>query len=348
MPSENNEMITLIDELKNKIKKAQYRAMLKANAEMIQLYYDIGQDLIKQSQYGNQFIDTLAKELKIAIPNIKGFSARNLRYMKKFASEIQDINFLQTVSAKLPWSHNIVLIEKLKTMEDRYWYGEKIIENGWSLRVLEHQIATKLIDRQSRADKVQNFASRLPSVQSELAIQTMKDPYIFDFVEFHEGMLEREMENMLVANITNFLLEMGTGFAYIGHQKIIRVDEEEFAPDLLFYNTQLHCYVVIELKMTKFIPEYAGKMNFYLTLIDEQMKAESDNPSIGLILCRNKNKMVAEYALKDTSKPIGVSEYKFTQEIPELYRCALPDADAWEQHIQMEDIMGEVKTDDES
>ncbi len=261
--------------------------------------------------------------------------------MKRFASEIKDEDFLQTVSAKLTWSHNIMLLEKLDTMEDRYWYGNKIIENGWSVRVLEHQIATRLIDRQGRTLKIQNFESRLPSVQSELAIQTMKDPYIFDFIEFHEGMLEREVENALIGNVTNFLLEMGTGFAYIGHQKILRVEDEEFAPDLLFYNTQLHCYVVIELKMTKFTPEHAGKMKFYLTLVDEQLKTERDNPSIGLILCRNKNKVVAEYALKDTSKPIGVSEYLFMKELPDLYRSALPDSETWEQHIQIEDAVSQ-------
>ena len=338
-------MITLVERLKYKIQNTKYSAMLKANAEMIQLYYEVGQELLQQSKYGNQFIDTLAREMKIVAPNIKGFSARNLRHMKKFAGEIQDENFLQTVSAKLTWSHNIVLVEKLSTMEDRYWYGSKIIENGWSVRVLEHQIATKLIDRQSRTIKIQNFESRLPAAQSELAIQTMKDPYIFDFVEFYEGMHEREMENALISNITNFLLEMGTGFAYIGHQKILKLDDEEFAPDLLFYNIQLHCYVVIELKMTKFIPEYAGKMNFYLTLVDEQLKTESDNPTIGLILCRNKNKVVAEYALKDTSKPIGISEYKFTQELPELYRNALPDSEAWEQHIKMDEIMDDTDSD---
>lgn len=219
-------MFILVQSLKEKIKNAQYRAVIKANAEMINLYYEIGLDLIERTQYGNQFINTLAKELRISYPELKGFSARNLRYMKKFASEIKDENFLQTVSAKLTWSHNIILFEKLKNMDDRYWYGTKVIENGWSVSVFEHQIATRLIDRQNIETKIQNFESRLPSIQSELAIETMKDPYIFDFVEFQEGMLERDVENALIANITNFLLEMGTGFAFIGHQKILKVEYE--------------------------------------------------------------------------------------------------------------------------
>ena len=222
-------------------------------------------------------------------------------------------------------------------MYERFWYGTKAIENAWSVDVLEFQIAGRLMERQTNPEKVQNFALRLPEPQSELAIETMKDPYIFDFVEIREGMIERDIENELIKHITNFLLEMGSGFAYMGHQKLFRVGEEEFFPDLLFYNTILHCYVVIELKMKKFIPEYAGKMNFYLSVVDEQLKAENDNPSIGLILCRDKNKVVAEYALKDMSKPIGVSEYKLTQELPEAFRKALPDSEEWEKHIQFPD-----------
>jgi predicted nuclease of restriction endonuclease-like (RecB) superfamily len=210
------------------------------------------------------------------------------------------------------------------------------LENGWSVTVLEHQIATHLFDRQEQKEKIQNFQLRLPEAQSELAIQTMKDPYIFDFVEFREDMLERDIEEELVSNITHFLLEMGSGFAYMGHQYPLTVDGEDFALDLLFYNTKLHCFVVIDLKTKKFIPEYAGKMNFYLAVIDDQLKTERDNPSIGLILCRNENKVVAEYALKDMSKPIGVSEYRFTQELPEEYKKTLPDIKEWEEHIRID------------
>lgn len=343
MLPDNNDCKGLIEEIKRKVREAQYRAMVKANGEMIQLYWSIGRELNEQVQYGNAFIDTLAKEIKLDSPNVKGFSARNLRYMKKFAKEITDLNFLQTVSAKLTWSHNLVLLEKLHSMDERFWYGIKTIENAWSVDVLEFQIAGKLMERQNNPEKVQNFDLNLPKAQSELAIQTMKDPYIFDFVEIREGMLERDIENELINHITNFLLEMGSGFAYMGHQKLLKVEEEEFFPDLLFYNTILHCYVVIDLKMKKFKPEYAGKMNFYLSVVDEQLKTETDNPSIGLILCRDKNKVVAEYSLKDMSKPIGVSEYKLTQEIPEAFRRALPDAEAWEKHIKfpVEDVTDE-------
>lgn len=168
-----------------------------------------------------------------------------------------------------------------------------------------------------------------------MAVQTMKDPYLFDFIEYKDGMIEREVEDELVANITNFLLEMGSGFAFMGRQKLLKVDNQEFFPDLLFYNTILHCYVVIDLKMKKFIPEYAGKMNFYLSVVDEQLKSESDNPSIGLILCRDENRVIAEYALKDISKPIGVSEYKFMQEIPEWCKNTFPDTEEWEKHLRL-------------
>lgn len=335
MLPDSNDYKDLVEEIKSKVREAQYSAMVKVNGEMIQLYWNIGKELNEQVQYGNSFIDTLAKEIRLDSPKVKGFSARNLRYMKKFAKEITDLDFLQTVSAKLTWSHNLVLLEKLHSMDERFWYGMKAIENAWSVDVLEFQIAGQLMERQNNPEKVQNFDLRLPKSQSELAIQTMKDPYIFDFVEIREGMIERDIENGLVKHITNFLLEMGSGFAYMGHQKLLKVGEEEFFPDLLFYNTILHCYVVIDLKMKKFIPEYAGKMNFYLSVVDEQLKTENDNPSIGLILCRDKNKVVAEYSLRDMSKTIGVSEYKLTQEIPDAFKRALPDAKAWEEHIKL-------------
>ena len=336
MDIQPNNQIQLITDIKDKIKAAQYKALLNVNEQLIRLYWDIGKALNENTAYGNKFIDTLAQEIKISFPGVKGYSSRNLRYMKQFAKEISDLNFLQTVSAKLPWSHNLVLIEKLKTMEQRYWYGVKAIENGWSVTVLEHQIATGLIDRE-QGKKLQNFDKLLPAVQSELAIQTMKDPYIFDFVEFDEEMKERQIEDALVKNITDFLLEMGKGFAYMGHQYPLTLGDDEFALDILFYNTILHCYVVVDLKTKKFIPEYAGKMNFYLSLVDSKLKTELDNPSIGLILCRDKNKAVAEFALKDMTKPIGVTEYRFTQELPEELQKAFPDTEKWAEHISFDD-----------
>ena len=329
--------IELISEIKDKIKKSQYKAILNVNVQLIMLYWEIGKDLNNNIAYGNKFIDNLAQEIKRTFPTARGYSSRNLRYMKKFACEITDSNFLQTVAMKLPWSHNLILLEKLKDMDSRYWYGLKTIENGWSVEVLEHQIATNLIGRQ-QTNKLQNFDKLLPSFQSELAIQTMKDPYIFDFVNFKEEMKERQIEEELVKNITNFLLEMGSGFAYMGHQYQLTLGEEEYFLDLLFYNTILRCYVVIDLKTKKFIPEYAGKMNFYLTLVDEKLKTEFDNPSIGLILCRNKNKTVAEFALKNMTKPIGISEYRFTQELPVEMQKAFPKAKDWEDYIKIDEI----------
>ncbi len=340
MEMQEMNQLQLITEIKDKIQTAQYRALLNVNKQLIRLYWEIGTSLNKNTSYGNKFIDTLTQEIKVAFPGVKGYSARNLRYMKRFAKEITDPDFLQTVSVKLSWSHNLVLIEKLDDMESRYWYGAKAIENGWSVTVLEHQIATGLITRSERK-KIQNFDKLLPQPKSELAIQIMKDPYIFDFVEFDEKMKERQIEDQLVNDITNFLLEMGKGFAYMGHQYPLTLGDDEFNLDILFYNTLLHCYVVVDLKTKKFIPEYAGKMNFYLSLVDDQLKTERYNPSIGLILCRDKNKTVAEFALKDIAKPMGVSEYRFTQELPKEIQDAFPKAADWAEHIIIETTIDE-------
>lgn len=320
-----DEYLRFIDGIKEQIKNAQYKVLMNANYEQIILYWKIGQDLLLNDKWGSKFIDILAKDIKSSMPDLKGYSARNLRYMKKFASVITDVEFLQTVSAKLPWSHNIVLLDKLNDNETRKWYAIKTIENGWSVNVLEQQIATKLYDRQETNSKIQNFEGRLPSRQSELAIQTMKNPYIFDFVEFDEDMLETQLEKKLVEKITNLLFELGSGFAFMGNQYHLEVGGEDFYLDMLFYNVKLKCYVVIDLKTGKFTPEHAGKMNFYLSVVDDNLKGKDDNPSIGLILCRNDNKIIAEYALRDMTKPIGVSEYKFMQELPEAYRGSLPE-----------------------
>ena len=333
MLPETNEFKNLVENIKREIDAARYKASVVANGELIQLYWNVGKMLCENVTYGNSFIDNLAKELKLENPKLKGFSSRNLRYMKKFATEITDKDFLQTVSAKLPWSHTIVLLDKLSSIEERRWYGRKAIENGWSVNVLEFQIQGSLMTRDQSEHKIQNFADTLPSPQSELAIQTMKDTYLFDFFTFTEDMKERDIESQLVANITSFLLEMGNGFAYMGHQKKITVGDREFFPDLIFYNTILHCYFVIDLKVGEFQPEYAGKMNFYLSVIDNQVRRDGDNDSIGLILCRDKNQLIAEYSLKDMTKPIGVAEYKLTQDLPEELRRALPDIKEWQDHI---------------
>jgi predicted nuclease of restriction endonuclease-like (RecB) superfamily len=283
---------------------------------------------------GSKFIENLAADIRISFPNVKGYSVRNLKYMAKFAETYPDEEFVQTVSAQIPWSHNTVILDKVKDADQRVWYIQKTTENGWSHNVLIHQIESGLYERQALAGKIANFENRLASPQSELALQTMKDPYIFDFIPFSEDMVERDIENALVKDITKLLLELGTGFAFLGNQYHINVGGDDFYIDLLFYNLNLRCYVVIELKTGEFKPEYAGQLNFYLSAVDGILKRPEDNPSIGLLLCKSKNDLVAEYALKDMSKPIGVSEYKITSCLPEDLSKQLPSVEDIQRRIK--------------
>lgn len=241
---------------------------------------------------------------------------------------------MQTMSAQIPWSHNTAILDKVKDAKQRTWYIEKTAENGWSHSVLIHQIENGLYERQAIAEKISNFENRLASPQSELAVQAMKDPYIFDFIPFSEEMVERDIENALVKDITKLLLELGTGFAFLGNQYHINVGGDDFYIDLLFYNLNLRCYVVIELKTGEFKPEYAEQLNFYLSAVDGIIKRPEDNPSIGLLLCKSKNDLVAEYALKDMSKPIGVSEYKITSSLPEDLSKQLPSVEDIQKRIK--------------
>ena len=290
--------------------------------------------LIKSKISENKFIDNLAVDIRIAFPESKGYSVRNLKYMAKFAETYPDREFVQQVVAQIPWGHNIVLLDKITDMDERKWYIKKSAENGWSRNVLVHQIESKLYQRQVLADKVTNFEHRLSSPQSELEVQTMKDPYVFDFIPFREDMLERDIEQALVRDVTKLLLELGTGFAFLGNQYHLNVGGDDFYIDLLFYNLNLRCYVVIELKTGDFKPEYAGQLNFYLSVVDGILKKEQDNPSIGLLLCKSKNNVVAEYSLKDISKPIGVSEYKITSSPPDDLEKQLPSVEDIQKRIK--------------
>lgn len=254
--------------------------------------------------------------------------------MAKFAETYPDESFVQQAVAQIPWGHTTVLLDKFSDDTVRNWYLNKTIENGWSRNVLIHQIESGLYERQALAEKISNFENRLASPQSELAVQTMKDPYIFDFIPFSEDMVERDIENALVKDITKLLLELGTGFAFLGNQYHLNVGGDDFYIDLLFYNLNLRCYVVIELKTGEFKPEYAGQLNFYLSAVDGIIKHPEDNPSIGLLLCKSKNDLVAEYALKDMSKPIGVSEYKITSSLPENLSKQLPSIEDIQKRIK--------------
>ena len=328
------EYLSIIENIKHEINAAQYRAAVHVNADMLLLYYDIGCVINEHKTWGSKFIDNLAADIRLAFPKSKGYSVRNLKYMAKFAETYAEREFVQQVVAQIPWGHNIVILDKVNNLEERKWYIKKSAQNGWSRNVLVHQIESNLYQRQVLAEKVSNFENRLPSPQSELAVQTMKDPYVFDFIAFNENMLERDIEQALVRDVTRLLLELGTGFAFLGNQYHLNVGGDDFYIDLLFYNINLRCYVVIELKTGDFKPEYAGKLNFYLSAVDGILKKEQDNPSIGLLLCKSKNNVVAEYSLKDMSKPIGVSEYKITSSLPDNLEKQLPSIEDIQKRIQ--------------
>ena len=330
----SNEYIGNKETIKGEIRGAQYKAALSVNRELIMLYYHIGMVINEHKTWGSKFIENLAADIRISFPNVKGYSVRNLKYMAKFAETYPDESFVQQAVAQIPWGHTTVLLDKFSDDTVRNWYLNKTIENGWSRNVLIHQIESGLYERQALAEKISNFENRLASPQSELAVQTMKDPYIFDFIPFSEDMVERDIENALVKDITKLLLELGTGFAFLGNQYHLNVGGDDFYIDLLFYNLNLRCYVVIELKTGEFKPEYAGQLNFYLSAVDGIIKHPEDNPSIGLLLCKSKNDLVAEYALKDMSKPIGVSEYKITSSLPENLSKQLPSIEDIQKRIK--------------
>ena len=330
----SNEYLEIVKSIRDEIKVAQYKAAVSVNLELIMLYYNIGRVINEHKSWGNKFIDNLAADIKLSFPSATGYSVRNLKYMAKFAAIYPDFEFVQQVVAQIPWGHNLVLMDKISDDTVRKWYIEQSIEHGWSRNVLVHQIESGLYERQVIADKISNFENRLASPQSELAVQTMKDPYVFDFIPFREDMIERDIEQALVQDITKLLLELGTGFAFLGNQYHINVGGDDFYIDLLFYNLNLRCYVVIELKTGEFKPEYAGQLNFYLSAVDGILKKETDNPSIGLLLCKSKNDLVAEYALKDMSKPIGVSEYKITSSLPEDLEKQLPSVEDIQKRIK--------------
>ena len=315
--------VTLVESIKEQIRSAQHRAILNANKEMLILYWNIGKLVNEHSEWGNKFLKNLSTEISNEFPTAKGFSVRNLQNMVKFYREYSEIEIVQTVAAQIPWSHNLEIL-RVKSQEQRLWYINKTIENGWSKNILAHQIDTNLYVRQIEQKKDSNFPSKLPSPQSELALETIKDPYVFDFIELKEDAKEKDLEDALINNITKVLLELGKGFAYVGHQYHLEVAGEDYYIDLLFYNIKLKCYVVIELKIGEFKPEYAGQLSFYLTAIDEQVKEVNDNPTIGLLLCRHKNNIVAEYTLRDMNKPMGVSEYRIKDYLPKNLQNELP------------------------
>lgn len=322
-------------DLKGRIHSAQQRAALAVNRELLLLYWQIGRDiLMRQAEqgWGAKVIDRLAHDLHTAFPEMKGFSPRNLKYMRAFAEAWPDAEFVQAVLAQLPWYHHLALLEKLDSDESRRWYAGKAIENNWSRNVLVMQIETRLLERQGKA--VTNFEQRLPKPQSDLARESLKDPYRFDFLGLGDEAQEREIESALVRHVTEFLLELGAGFAFVGRQLHLEVGGEDFFIDLLFYHLKLRRYVVIELKAGDFKPEHLGQLGFYLTAVDRQIKGEQDYPTIGLLLCKSRNKVVAEYALGDKTQPMSIAEYKLLESLPEHLQTNLPSIEQIERELQ--------------
>lgn len=324
----------IFENIKNEILNAQYKAMQAVNKELIFMYWHIGKIVLENSQWGNKFIDNLSIDLKLEFPNINGFSIRNLKNMKKFSEEYPNFEFVQSVTAQITWTHNVLLLDKVKDIEIRKWYINETVKNGWSVNLLEMQINSKLYERQAISEKITNFPFTLPEIQSDLAIQTMKDPYLFDFISLKGKVKELEIENAMIDKIRDVLIELGKGFAFVGNQYKITVSDKDYYIDLLFYHLKLKCYIVVELKARAFEPSDAGQLNFYLSAVDDLVKDETDNPTIGLLLCKNKDNFTAEYALRNISSPIGVSEYKLLEDIPEYLQSQLPKAEDIELHIK--------------
>jgi predicted nuclease of restriction endonuclease-like (RecB) superfamily len=333
-----------IAELKERIQTAQIKAALSVNRELVLLYWQIGKAILDKQQaagWGTKIIDTLSADLTHAFPSMKGFSPRNLGYMKKFAEAYPDLSILQQAAAKLPWTHNCLILDKVKDPETRLWYIEQTLAHGWSRNVLVHQIESNQYHRQVLADKTHNFVATLPVLQSDLAHQLLKDPYSFDFLTLGAEAQERDIETALIAHITQFLLELGKGFAFIGRQYHLDVGGSDYYLDLLFYHTRLKCHVVIELKAGAFKPKYAGKLNFYLSAVDDLIKDAADNPTIGIILCKEKDRVTAEYALRNLSSPISVNEYQLSVAIPEALQTSLPTIEALEREVEAVTLLHE-------
>ncbi len=315
--------------LKETFRQRQLKAAVTVNTTLLEFYWHLGGEIVakqKNSRWGDGLLTQLSRDLMTAFPDMKGFSKRNLEQIRKWYRYWSEDHAIaqQPVSQlfQIPWGHHIAIISKSRSREEARYYVDSTLQHGWSRNVLIHQIESGLWQREGQA--LNNFAQTLPAPQSDLARQTLKDPYLFDFLSLEKDHSERELEQALVSHITQFLLELGAGFAYVGKQVPLQVGARDFFLDLLFYHTHLHCYVVIELKTGDFEPEHAGKLNFYIKAVDEQLKRAGDQPSIGILLCKQKDKLVAEYALSDINKPMGVSEYQLTQSLPDNLKPSLP------------------------
>ena len=329
-----------IADVKLRIRAAQQRAALAVNQEMLHLYWQIGRDILDrqaEAGWGTKILRRIEADLRAEFPEMRGFSRSNLLYMRAFAEAWPDPDVIvQRFVGQLPWGQNITLLTKLKTPEERLRYAARAVEHGWSRPLLTHHIELRTVEREGKA--VTNFDQRLPKPQSALARETLKDPYRFDFLSLGSEAEEREIEAALVTHITKFLLELGAGFAFVGRQVHLEVGGRDFYIDLLFYHLRLRCFVVLELKAVEFEPEHTGKLNFYLSAVDEQLRHEHDHPTIGLLLCKTNNRVVAEYALRDVHKPIGVAEYHLVQALPAQLEASLPSIERLQAELTEADL----------
>ena len=341
LPAGYTEFVT---SLKDKIRSAQVKAAFSVNRELIQLYWQIGNEILTRQDaegWGAKIIDRLSRDLLREFPDMKGFSVRNLKYMRRFAATWRDSTFVQQVAAQIPWFHHCIILDKVIGNAEREWYIRETIRNGWSRNMLTHQIGSGLYQRTGNA--VTNFTATLPAPQSDLARETVKDPYIFGFLGIGDDVSERDLHKSLLERLRDFLIELGTGFAYVGNEYHLAVGNQDYYLDLLFYHTRLHCFVVIELKVGVFLPEYAGKLNFYLSAADDLIRNPSvDQPSIGILLCREKNRVIAEYALRDMRKPMAVSTYRTGDELPPQMAALLPSAEQLRHVITSDEKKAEV------
>lgn len=361
-----NNYPALLKKVKDRIRRAQIKATMSANAEMLLMYWDVGRIVSTRQDtegWGASIIPRLSRDIRNDLPELKGFSERNIGRMLAFYREYSVLSILPMPLAKLektdegeilptplakspeprteaqfgelilllPWAHNVALL-RVKNLHARLWYMQQALENGWSHDWLASQVKQNAYERHGKA--VTNFVTHLPAPQSALAQESLKDPYLFDFLTLAEPFQERELETGLVAHVEKFLLELGAGFAFMGRQYHLAVGEQDFYVDLLFYHTKLRCYVVIELKRGKFMPEYAGKVNFYCTVVDDVLRQEHDNPTIGLILCQTHDRVVAEYTLRNVQTPIGVSEYELTRSLPDDLKSSLPTVEEIEERLE--------------
>lgn len=325
---------SLLADLKKRIKNARVHAALSVNRELIILYWQIGRSILQrqgEEGWGSKVIECLANDLRREFPDMKGLSRANLFYMRAFANAYPEVSIVQQLVGQLPWGHNVTLITKIKDPSLREWYAGACIENGWSRAVMLAQIESSLHTRLGAAQN--NFTHTLPAPQSELAQQILKDPYNFDFLTLHEHALERDLQKGLLAHLKDFMLELGVGFSFVGSEYHLEVAGDDFYIDLLFYHLKLRCFVVVELKMTEFKPEYAGKINFYLSAVDDLLRHPQDSPAIGILLCKSKKRVIVEYSLRDIHKPVGISEYKLAQSLPDDLKGSLPTIEELEEEL---------------